>query len=124
VKVFEALNLGRVRAVAIRARRLQDRREPLHPRVGEEGAEALAHEPVQDVRVPVAVGAELGGGVVDMQAAEPLEADPLVDLVKGRCEGRRGRDVDAGDPKMARVEAEAQARMAVEPVDEDGELVK
>jgi hypothetical protein len=30
-----------------------------------------------------------------MEAAEPVEADPLVDLVEGRGEGGRVRDVDA-----------------------------
>ena len=42
VQVLEALHLGRVRAVSVRARRLQDRRQPLNGGVREERAEPLA----------------------------------------------------------------------------------
>jgi hypothetical protein len=55
VQVLEPLDLGRVRAVAVRPRRLQDCGEALNPRVREERAEAFAHHAVEDVRVPVAV---------------------------------------------------------------------
>ena len=79
--------------------------------------------PLPDVRVPVAVRPQLGGRVVDVEATEPVEADPLVDLAEGRVVGLRIGDVDARDPEMAGVEAEPQARVAVEPVDERRELV-
>ena len=73
--------------------------------------------------MPVAVRAQLGGGVVHVEAAEAVQADPLVDLDERRVVGRRVGDVDARDPEVAGVEAEPEPRMAVEPVDERGELV-
>jgi hypothetical protein len=45
VQLAEARDLGGVRAVVVRARRLEDRRESLKALVGEEGSEALAHLP-------------------------------------------------------------------------------
>jgi hypothetical protein len=46
----------------------------------EKDAELLAHQAVADVVVPVAVRAQGRLRVVDVQAAEPVEADPLVEL--------------------------------------------
>ena len=60
----------------------------------DEDTEALAHEPGQDAVVPVAVRAEWRLRVVDMEAAEPLEPDALVDLLEQPVErpriGRQG----------------------------------
>ena len=119
----EALHLGRIGAVPVRAGGLENRRQPLNARIGEEHAEAFAHHSLEDVGVPVAVRAELGGRVVEMEAAQTVEADALVDLVEGRSEGLRVGDVDSRHPEVAGVEAQAEARVAVEAVDEDGELV-
>ena len=123
MQVLEALDLGCVRTVTVRPGGLQDGGEALDAGVREEGAEAFAHLATADVRVPVAVRPQLGGRVVDVEATEPVEADPLVDLAEGRVVGLRIGDVDARDPEMTGVEAEPQARMADEPVDQCRELV-
>jgi hypothetical protein len=123
VQVPEALHLGRVGAVPVGAGRLEDRRQALNARIREEGAEPFAHQALEDVGVPVAVRAELGSRVVEVEAAQTVEADALVDLVEGRGEDRRVGDVDSRHPQVAGVQAEAEARVAVEAVDEDGELV-
>jgi len=91
--------------------------------VSEEDAEPFAHEAGADVRVAVAVRAERRGGVVHVQAAQALEADPPVDLAERRVEKGRVGDVDPRDPEVAGVEAEAQAGVVAEAVDQDGELV-
>ena len=92
--------------------------------MGEEGAEALADEPLADVRVPVAVRAERRGGVVDVQRAEPVEADPPVDL---RHEPRRARrDPSRRTPETQRWHESrqiAEPRVPVEPLDEHRELL-
>ena len=66
--------------VAVRARNLHHRREPLQRRVREERAEALAQLALQHVRVAVAVGAERRLGVVHVQRAQAVDADPLAEL--------------------------------------------
>src|SRR5262249_14290995 len=64
------------RALLFRAGRLQGCREALEARLGEEGGKALrAHLALAEVGVTVTAGAERGGGVVDVQAAQTLEAD-------------------------------------------------
>ena len=73
--------------------------------------------------VAVEVRAELGLRVVDMEAAETVEPDSRVDLGERRIESRRIRHVDAGDVPVARVETEAKPRMAVERIEDRGELV-
>ena len=92
--------------------------------VGEEDAEAVADQPLADVRVPVAVRAERGGRVVHVQDAEPVEADAAVHLRYDLVEPGRVGHVVARDPQVARVEADAEPRVPVEPVDEDRELVE
>ena len=54
--------------------------------MGQEGAEALAELAFEDVRVPVAVRAEWGGAVVDVQCTQAVEADRLVDLCHERVD--------------------------------------
>ena len=59
-----------------------------------------------------------------MENAQPFEADRRVDLVEERVECDRVGDVDARHVEMARVEAEAEPRMTVEPLVERRELVE
>jgi hypothetical protein len=92
VQVLQAPDLLGVRAVPVRAGRLQDGRKPLDGRVREERAEALAQLALEDARMPVPVRPERGGGVVHVEAAQPVEPDPLVDVRE-----RRGVDVRIGD---------------------------
>ena len=79
--------------MSVGAGRLEDRRQSLNAWIGEEDAEAFAHHPLEDVSVPVAVRAELGRRIVEVEAAQPVDADALVDRVEGRGEGRRVGDV-------------------------------
>ena len=72
----------------------------------------------------VAVGAERDGGVVDVEAAQPLEADLRVDLVDDRAEVRGVGDVVALDEEVAGVEAEAEALAAAGQLDQLGGLVE
>jgi hypothetical protein len=122
VQVLEALNLRCVRAVAVGPRRLENCGQALQPRVREEDAEPLAHEPGADVRMAIAVRAERRSGVVHVQAAQPVEADLCLHLGDCLVEDSRIGDVDPRDPEVAGVEAESEPRMPVEPVDEGGEL--
>ena len=108
VQLLEALHLVCIRAVTVRPGGLQDGREALDARVREEDRELLPSWPLADVRVAVAVRPELGGRVVDVEAAEAVEPDPLVELRRASSRGRPVGDVDARDPEVAGVEAEPQ----------------
>ena len=66
-------------AFSVDPRHLEVGAQVLQRRVGEEGAEALAELALEDVRVPVAVRAERRGAVVDVERAQPVEPDRLVD---------------------------------------------
>ena len=66
--------------------------QALEAGLGEEGGEALlAHLALADVGVAVAAGAERGGGVVDVDAAQALQADLLVGFVEDLGRGARRR---------------------------------
>jgi len=67
VELLELAHLVRVGPVAVFPRHLQDRRQILQARVGEEDAELLAQHAFGDVRVAIPVRAELGRSVVDVQ---------------------------------------------------------
>jgi len=123
VEVAELLNLVRVRSVAVGARDLEDRRQPLELRMGEADAPPVVDLPLAAVCVPVAVRAERRSGVVHVQRPQPVESDALFELVHASVERRAIRDVDARDPEVARVEADAETRVAVQPLHEDGQLV-
>jgi hypothetical protein len=123
VEVAELLNLVRVRSVAVGARDLEDRRQPLELRMREEDAHPVADLALEDVGVPVAVRAERRAGVVYVQRPQPVEPDALFDLVHAGVERRAIGDVDARDPEVARVEADAESRVAVQPLHEDGQFV-
>jgi hypothetical protein len=81
VKGPELAYLVGVRAVSVLSGYLEDRRQALEPRVGEEDAELLAEHAIANVGVPVAIGSELRRSVVRVQRAQAVEADSLVDLV-------------------------------------------
>jgi hypothetical protein len=120
VELAQLGHLRLVRPVVVRARDFQHRRQALQLRVTEEGAELLPDQPLEHVRVPVAVRAEGRLGVVDMQRAEPSEADPGVELVEQRVERAAVGDVVAGDPQVARVQADADAGVPVQSVVQHG----
>ena len=69
-------------ALALAARALEDHRQALEARLGEERDHALdADLAVAEVDVAVAVRAERRHRVVHVQRAEPVAADDLVELV-------------------------------------------
>jgi len=89
----------------------------------EEGVEPLAHQPGTDRLVAVAVGAELGLRVVDVEAAEPVEPDLAVEVGDGGVEHRVVGDVDARHVPVAGVEADPEAWVVVERGVNGAELV-
>ncbi len=91
--------------------------------MGEEHAELLAHEPLEDVVVAIAVRAEGRLRVVDVEAADPVETDPLVDLVEEPIDLITIGDVIARRVEVAGVEAEPEPGMLPDPVDDRRELV-
>ena len=99
MEVSQLLHLGRVRAVAVRAGDLEQRRQALERRMGEEDGQAVADLALADVRVPVAVRAERRRRVVHVQGAQPVEADPVVHLRHDRVERGRGRSRRSPRPR-------------------------
>ena len=97
---------------------LHDCGQILEGRVAKEGGEPGAEQPVTHPCVPVAVRTERGLRVVDVEAAEPVEADPGVELCQRIAESRRVGDVDAGGVPVAGVDAETKRGVAVERVEE------
>src|SRR5947207_55217 len=106
------------------ARDLEVGTQVLEGRMREECAEVFADQPLPDIRVPVAIRAERGRAVVDVEGTQPVEAQTLVDLVYQLVDRLRVGDVVAGGEEMARVEAHAEARMAVELLEQYFELVE
>ena len=65
------------------------------------------------------------GAVVDVQRAQPVEPDPCVDLARRARRPPLGSvDVVAGGVEVARVEADAEPRMAVEPLEQRLQLLE
>jgi hypothetical protein len=95
VEVAELLDLVRVRSVAVGARDLEDRRQPLELRMCEEDAHLVADLALADVCMPVAVRAQRCRCVVHVQGSKPVEADALFDRVHASVERRAIRDVYA-----------------------------
>ena len=73
--------------------------------------------------MPVAIRPERRLRVVDVQRAQAVEADLLVDLVEQAVERRGIGDVVARRVQVARVEAEAEPGVPPEPVDDHRQLV-
>ena len=92
---------------------LEQRGQALEGGMAEEDAEPLAELALEDVRVPVAVRPERRLRVVQVQAAQPVEADVAVELLDERVERVPVGHVVAGDPQVARVEADAEPRVPV-----------
>ena len=120
-----ALDLGEVGAVLVGPGRLEHRGQILEAGLGEErGDAALAHLALADVRVLVAVGALGHRAVVDVQAAEPVEADLAVEVVDDERECLRLDDVVAAREQVAAVDADADPLAGPSRFDELRELVE
>ena len=89
----------------------------------EEDAELVAHQALADVVVTVAVRAQGRLRVVHVQCLEAVEPDLFVHFLYDAVQLVSVGDVVARGVQVARVEADADARVAVEAVDERGELV-
>ena len=112
-------------AFLIRTGCLQGRRQTFEAGLREEGGEAApAHLSLTDVGVTISTGAERGGRVVDVEAAQPVEADLLVGLVEHRGQVGLIGDVIALYEEVAGVEAEAEALAAARQLDQLGGLVE
>jgi hypothetical protein len=69
MKLSQLRDLVRVRAVTVLAWNLENRGQALEARVGQEDPELVAEDALADVRVAVAVRAQLRLGVVHVQGA-------------------------------------------------------
>src|SRR5919198_345802 len=92
--------------------------------MAQEGAELFADQALADVRVPVAVRPKRRGRIVDVQDAEPVEADPRVDLIHEPVELLPLGHVHSRHEEVARVEADPELRVRVEAVEERRQLVE
>ena len=90
----------------------------------EGGAASGAELALADVRVAVAVAAQRRHRVVEVQTAEALAADPLLELGHHRVHPRPRADVIAGGEQVARVQAHAEAPLAAGGLDQRGELLE
>src|ERR1700733_7966934 len=97
----------------LEARLGNERRAPLLAEL------ALAHD-----RVPVAVGSEPDGRIVDVQGAQPLAPNRPVELVDYLGEALTGSDVVPRGEHVARVQAHAEALAAAGRLDQLGELLE
>ena len=101
-----------------------------HGRPSKRGSDRNAAQPsradlaVAEVAVAVAVGAERRCGVVDVQRAEPVEADHAVELVEHGGERLGGADVVAGGEQVAGVQADAEPLVAAGGLDQPRELLE
>ena len=103
---------------------LQDAGQILEGRGGEEGrAAALAQLPLPDVGVAVAARAEGALRVVEVQRAQPLQADLRGDLLQQRVHARGRADVIAGGEQVAGVQAHPQPLPAAGGVDQRSQLL-
>jgi hypothetical protein len=83
-------------------------------------SKALAHEPFADVRMAIAVRPQRRLRIVYVDGAEAVQADAVVDLREHLVDPSRVGHVDARDPEVAGIEADAKMRVPSEPIDEDG----
>src|SRR5262245_3026806 len=113
-----------VRSLAGLTVRLHYRRQLLEPWVAQEDRELVADQPFADVRVAVAVRAERRLRVVHVERPQPVEPDQPIEVVEEPVQDGGVGDVVAGRPEVARVEADAEPGMAVEPLDECRELLE
>jgi hypothetical protein len=107
------------------ARDLEDGGEVVEIRVPDQrGKGAVADEALTEVCVAVAVGSEVHLGVVEMKAAEAVEANGARDFVHHGIGLPGCRVVDPGGPQVLGIEAHADPRIAAGGVDDLGQFVK
>src|SRR5262249_57662291 len=92
--------------------------------MSEEGAEALADQPLADVVVAVAVRAEGRFRVVRVECAKSVEAHARIDVREQRVERSAIGDVHARRVEVTRVEAEPEPLVPAERVEDRRELVE
>ena len=98
---------------------LEHTRQAFEPRLGQKGRAArLSELPLADVGVAVAVGAERGLGVVEMQGREAAEPDLALKPVHGVAQAVGGADVIARREQVTGVQADPQPRAAAGRVDQ------
>ena len=106
--------LGRVEL-----RRLEQHRQPREPRIVQQPPERLEPEAsLADVLVPIDAAAARLLRVVQVEHLDPVEADDAIELVERRVVALVGADVVAGGQQVAGIEADADARRAVEPLED------
>jgi hypothetical protein len=91
--------------------------------MAEDDAQLAPDQAVARVGMQVAARAEGQRCVVHVQAHEPVEPDPLVELAHELVHARRIADVDARRPQVARVEADADPPRAAELVEHPRDVV-
>src|SRR3954447_2337009 len=123
VDVTQLLDLVGVRPVAVGAGNFEDDGQLLHCGVREEHADPFAHHAVPDVVVAVAVRAERRLRVVRMEHAQPIEADPRVDVAQKRVVRVGVGDVHTGHVEVTGVETDPEALVPAERVEQHSELV-
>src|SRR5438132_4426130 len=124
VELTQLPDLLGIRPGPVLAWHFEHHRKLLKLRVREKSPESLAHQTLEDVVVPVAVGAERHLRVVRMEDAQPLESDPARQVVEQPVEGRPVGDVDTGGVQMTRVQTDAQAFVPVEGIEDRRELLE
>src|SRR5688572_28170131 len=122
-QVLHVQGIGQDRAGpfgAVRFLGLDEDRQAIEPRIGEDAAERLETEAAEaNMLVPIDAAPARLLRIVRMERTEPVEADDAIEGFKCVAVAGFGCDVVAGGHEMARVEAHADARAAVQ-VFEDG----
>ena len=90
--------------------------------MGEERRHPVTDLPRAERGVAIAVRAEGCVRIVDVETAQPIEPDRVVELAECRVERDGIGDVDAGDPPVARVEADPEPRVPLEGVEDRRQL--
>ena len=111
--------------VAGRAGALEDARQTVEARLGQKRRAALhAQLALAERGVAVAVRAERGDRVVDVQRAQPVEPDHAVELVEHLAQALGGADVVAAGEQVAGVEARSEPLAAAGAVDQRRKLLE
>src|SRR5919201_2562705 len=124
VETPERLDRRSVGPLAARTVGLRDRGEVLQARVSEHGSHATADQALAGIGVAVAAGTERERGVVDVQAHQPVEPDPLVQLVDELVDAAGVADIDAARPQVAGVEADGHPLGPAELVEDAGDVLQ
>src|SRR5919197_4588304 len=122
-QALRCLHLLAIRAVPVRAWRLDERRQVVEPRLRQEHPKTLPTElTLAKVRVVVPVGAERDLRVVHVHADEALGSDLGVVLLHDDGQRLARRDVEAGREQMAAVQAGPKALAPAGRLDQLREL--